>query len=302
MKVDLNILSHVALDDKIFFTENDEKQIKNQLGGPVSYASIVFPILSVNGRCITTFGKDIPEKYLEYFSNIKNCSFEYEYSAKTTRFLHKIYPKSRLLYLLDQANNMDEFIRKFQGGKGCLVSPIYHEFTLNAVDWARKEHDYLGVDVQGFMRGLDSENKIIPLYNPKFISDLTKEADIVKFSLKEASHFTQSKSYTEILEKLPSHCTQVVTLGEKGLLFSQKEKFYKLTALNKIERDSTGAGDVLMTGIIAKMIETDDLEKSIAFGMALAAEKVEMAEFHSLPIKNYDKSAEEILNTLEKIN
>ncbi|MCK5408989.1 MAG: hypothetical protein KAJ30_01885, partial [Candidatus Heimdallarchaeota archaeon] len=186
VKVDLNIISHVVLDDKIFFTKDEEKEVKNQLGGPVSFASTIFPVLSIKGRCMTTLGRDFPKVYLEYFSQIKNCHFEFDYSEKTTRFLHKIYENSRYLYLLEQASNLDEYITKFPGAKGCLISPVYHEVTSKTVEWACEEHDYIGVDVQGFMRGLDTKNKIIPLYNPQILADLTKDTSFVKYSLKEA--------------------------------------------------------------------------------------------------------------------
>jgi sugar/nucleoside kinase (ribokinase family) len=301
VKVDLNIISHAVLDDKIFFTETAKKEVKNQLGGPVSFASTIFPVLSIKGRCITTVGRDFPKEYLEYFSQIKNCCFEFDNSKKTTRFLHKIYENFRFLYLLEQASNLDEYITKFPGAKGCLISPVYHEVTSKTVEWACEEHDYIGVDVQGFMRGLDTNNKIVPLYNPQMLSELTKNTSFVKYSLNEAQHYTQKRSYIDVLEGLPSHNTQIVTLGREGLLFSKNEQYYKLSAPSRIERDPTGAGDVLVSGILSKLVETDDLEISIAFGMALAAEKVQMDRLESLASKDYMKIAETILESLEKL-
>ncbi|MCK4972370.1 MAG: hypothetical protein KAS52_03560 [Candidatus Heimdallarchaeota archaeon] len=301
MKVDLNIISHAVLDDKIFFTKDDKKEVKNQLGGPVSFASTIFPVLSTKGRCITTVGRDFPKEHLEYFSQINNCYFEFEYSEKTTRFLHKIYDNSRSLYLLEQATQLDEYIKRFSGAKGCLISPVYHEVTETTVEWACEEHDYIGIDVQGFMRGLDTKNKIIPLYNPQILADLTKNSSFVKYSLNEAQHYTQKKSYIEILEGLPSHNTQIVTLGREGLLFSKNELYYKLSAPSRIEKDPTGAGDVLVSGLLSKLVETDDLEISIAFGMALAAEKIQMDRLQSLASNDYMKIAETILESLERV-
>ncbi len=301
MNVDLNIISHAVLDDKIFFTKDEKKEVKSQLGGPVSFASTIFPVLSTKGRCITTVGRDFPKEYLEYFSQIKNCHFEFDYSKKTTRFLHQIYENFRFLYLLEQASNLDEHITKFPGAKGCLISPVYHEVTSKTVEWACEEHDYIGIDVQGFMRGLDTNNKIILLYNPQILAELTKNANFVKYSLNEAQHYTQKKSYIEILEGLPSQNTQVVTLGREGLLFSKNDRYYKLSAPSRIERDPTGAGDVLVSGILSKLVETDDLEISIAFGMALAAEKVQIDRLQPLASNDYMKIAETILESLERL-
>jgi len=301
VKVDLNIISHTVLDDKTFFTEDEKKEVKNQLGGPVSFASTIFPVLSIKGRCITTIGRDFPKEHLEYFSQIENCNFEYVYSEKTTRFLHEIYENFRFLYLLERASNLDEYITEFSGAKGCLISPVYHEVTSKAVEWACEEHDYVGVDVQGFMRGLDANNKIILLYNPQLLSELTKSASFVKYSLDEAQHYTQQKSYVDIMTGLPSHNSQIVTLGKEGLLFSKNGHYYKLSAPPRFERDPTGAGDVLVSGILSKLVETDDLEISIAFGMALAAEKVKLDRLQPLASNDYMKIAETILESLEKL-
>ncbi len=301
MKVDLNIISHAVLDDKIFITKDKNKEVKNQLGGPVSFASTIFPVSSIKGRCITTVGRDFPKEYLEYFSQIENCNFEYNFSNKTTRFLHKIYENSRALYLLEQASNLDDYTTNFSGAKGCLISPVYHEVTSKTVEWACEEHDYIGIDVQGFMRGLDTNNKIIPLYNPQILAELTKNASFVKYSLNEAQHYTQKKSYKEILEGLPAHNTQIVTLGSEGLLFSKNNLNYKLSAPSRMEKDPTGAGDVLVSGILSKLVETDDLEISIAFGMALAAEKIQMDGLQSLTSKDYMVIAEEILESMESL-
>jgi sugar/nucleoside kinase (ribokinase family) len=301
VNVDLNIISHAVLDNKIFFTKDDKKEVKNQLGGPVSFASTIFPVLSIKGRCITTVGRDFPKEHLEYFSQIKNCHFEFDYSEKTTRFLHKIYEDFRFLYLLKQASNLDEYVTKFPGAKGCLISPVYHEVTSTTIEWACGEHDYIGVDVQGFMRGLDTNNKIILLYNPQLLSELTKNTSFVKYSLNEAQHYTQKRSYIDIMEGLPSHNTQIVTLGKEGLLFSNNERYYRLSAPSRIERDPTGAGDVLVSGILSKLVETDDLEMSIAFGMALAAEKVQLDRLQFLASKNYIEIAETILESLVRL-
>ena len=48
-------------------------------------------------------------------------------------------------------------------------------------------------------------------------------------------------------------------------------------------------------------METDDLEISIAFGMALAAEKIQMDRLQSLASNDYMKIAETILESLERL-
>jgi len=125
VRVDLNIISHIVLDDKVFYTEHPPRKITEQLGGPAAYASMVIPLLQSNTQCITSIGKDFPEGYLLYLNSIKNYGLKIETSEKTTRFLHEIRHNRRTLYLLAQAQSLDNSLFVLEGGRMCLLSPVF---------------------------------------------------------------------------------------------------------------------------------------------------------------------------------
>ncbi|MHA2357956.1 MAG: PfkB family carbohydrate kinase [Candidatus Heimdallarchaeaceae archaeon] len=301
MTVDLNILSHVVLDNKIFFTEYPPKKIDSQLGGPASYASMVIPLLPIKAQCITSVGEDFPEGYRLYLSTVKNYSFLISTSKRTTRFLHEIYKDRRILYLHEQANPLDNLLIMQDGGRACLLSPVFKEISKFSVEWAIDNHNWVGVDVQGFSREKDESGKIYANFKRDFFSFVTNSVNFVKYSLNEAKNFTKKDSYPDILNKLPHNNVQIVTMGNKGLLYSDHGQFYKLTAPVQEVTDPTGAGDVMIAGFLTKFIETEELDLALAFGMALAAEKVTFSEIKTLTNKDYISIAEGILETKERI-
>ena len=301
VKVDLNIISHIVLDDKNFYTEQPPRKITEQLGGPAAYASMVIPLLQTNTQCITSIGRDFPEGYLLYLNSIKNYGLKIETSEKTTRFLHEIHHDHRTLFLLAQAQSLDNSLFLLEGGKACLLSPVYKEISRFSIEWSKDNHDWVGVDVQGFVRKKDENSKIYSYFDQSFFSYLIQKNDFIKYSLNEAMSYTKQKSYKEILDKLPKNNVQIVTLGNKGIIYSDKGHFFKLVAPTQEVKDPTGAGDVLITSFLTKYLETEEVDFSLSFGMALAAEKVQYSEIQVLPNKNYTSIAEKILESKKEI-
>ena len=301
MKADLNIASHIVLDDKIFHNETPARRINSQLGGPAAYASMAIPLLPIKAQCITSIGEDFPEGYLLYLSSIENYNIEISKSPKTTRFLHEIYKDYRILYLLEQAQILDQSLIYREGGKACLLSPVFKEISKISIDWAKDNHDCVALDVQGLMREKDDTNKITSKYDNRIFNELIKAVDFVKFSLTEAMSYTKQTSSIKILDNLPSNNIQIVTRGEKGIIYSEHGKHHQIETQIREEKDPTGAGDVLIASFIGKYLETSELDFSLAFGMAMAAEKVEYREIQQLPDIEYSKTAEQILETKKRI-
>jgi sugar/nucleoside kinase (ribokinase family) len=301
VKADLNIVSHIVLDDKIIHSLGPGKETFSELGGPAAYSTMAVPIINTKTRIITAIGKDFPEAFIHYLSSIQNLEIETLISENTTRFHHEIYPKHRILKLLAQAENIDDFVQKQKGAKACLLSPVYKEITKDTVSWAKDTHDLVGVDIQGFIRSTDEQNRIFWEYKRLELEWLIEQADFLKLSFHEAQPITHQSRVEEMLRKLPEENVNIITMGKGGLAYSHEGLFYRLYAPSVKERDPTGAGDVLMTAVLAKFTQTKDIGYSIAFGMALAAEKVKLQRIQSLPSKDYDEIAKDILSKKEQL-
>ena len=301
MSTDLNVISHLVLDDKEFLDVKPVKKEKSVLGGPPAYATMVTPLLSLKTRIITSVGKDFPEAYLLYLSSINRLELEILVGEKSTKFLHKIYKDRRTMFLLAHADNLDEFVEEQKGAKAALISPVFREISNLSVKWAKNNHEYVGLDVQGLVRNIDRNRKVILEFDNECVKSTIEDVDIVKFSLDEAEAFTLKKSYSDIFKSLPKNVTNVITSGTQGVVFNESDKIYRLKSPIRNELDPTGAGDVMMTGILAEIINNKDVGFCIAFGMALAAEKVQFSKIRTLSSKNYSQIAEEILSTKKLI-
>ena len=129
MNIDLNIVSHIVLDDKVFYTTDSITSIQEELGGPVSYASMVVPLMSRKVTGITSIGQNFPEKYIKYFESIDNYNLKFFLSKVTTKFLHKIKDQKREMFLHAKADNLDDFIQLQVGANSCLLSPVFDEIS-----------------------------------------------------------------------------------------------------------------------------------------------------------------------------
>ncbi len=297
----LTIVGHTVLDDKFFFYENQVKKIKNQLGGPCAYASVALSALSVETQCLTSVGKKFPQNYFELLFESKNVVFHFLSSEETTRFIHEIYPSERKMKLLSEAEKLDEFVTFFKPTEVCLISPVFREISLEGIQWMSKNYPLVVLDIQGLMRSTKSDGSIIIDYDRNILKGIIELADFTKYSKREASHFTGKNSFVEILNGLPQNNIQIVTDGMEGLYYSNNGEFFQLRTTKVEEVDPTGAGDVLMTGFLARFIETKDFEFSLSYGMALAAEKVTYSGIKPLPDKKYDEIAKKILETKVEI-
>ncbi|MHA1399947.1 MAG: PfkB family carbohydrate kinase [Candidatus Heimdallarchaeaceae archaeon] len=293
----MDIISHIVLDDKTFYTSSKPKSVKSQLGGPAAYSSLIFPFISSEVRVFSAIGADFPKSYLEYLTSFPNCQFHFLNSASTTRFKHEIFSNNRILHLLHAAIKLDDFVSEFKGGEGCLCSPVFKEIGWKALKWAREEHDFLAIDIQGFMRDKNHNNEIVYNFDPEELRKIMKYADFVKLSYDEAVILTNEKNPITILDKLPNNNVQIVTLGENGIVYSNKGKKFSLKAPKVVEKDPTGAGDVFISAFLAKFLETSELDFSLSYGIALATEAVSTEGVSSLPVKDYDKIARDVLNS-----
>ncbi|MCG3215858.1 MAG: hypothetical protein KAS63_04045 [Candidatus Heimdallarchaeota archaeon] len=301
MNIDLNIISHVALDDKVFYSEQTSRKVSSDLGGPISFATMIIPLINKKIVGITSFGKDFPKEHLQYLNSIENFQLKFFHSDETTKFLHEIYEEKRKLYLLSKAQKLDDFMQSQEGGKSCLLSPVFHEISESSIKWAIENHEIVGVDIQGFIRKIDSEKEISLSFDRKFISWLIQSVDIVKFSFNEAAKFTKKDSLKEIMSLLPQNNIQIVTMSEKGLAFSKNGRYFHMAAPVVKKKDPTGAGDVFMTYLLSEMDFQEDIEYLVAYGMALAAEKVKYQKIGALPAQKYEKITEEIMQTKKEI-
>ncbi|UJG44702.1 MAG: PfkB family carbohydrate kinase [Candidatus Heimdallarchaeum endolithica] len=292
----ITLISHLVLDDKIFFKEDKVKEEYNQLGGPATYGLLVRPFIKQKIKLLTSCSKDFPISKIQ--TNPKNITVIP--SKTTTRFKHEIFHSHRNLYLIDTAKELNTKIQTINTGKACLCSPVFKEISVDSVKHLTQNHEITVVDIQGFLRFREKNNLITFKFSKDEITEILKIADYVKLSYEEASIITQENTLTRIFTKL-GYESAIITLGKEGVAYKEEKRIFKIQAPLVEEIDPTGAGDVFITAFLGKLIETGEIDYAVAFGIALASHAVTTKGAEPLPKVNYKEIADELLSTKRKI-
>jgi len=296
MKHEITLISHLVLDDKIFYKENRVIEEYNQPGGPATYGLLVKQFIDHKIKLLTSCAEDFPISEIK--TEAKNITIIP--SETTTRFKHEIFNDYRRLYLLNTAKKLDSKIQTIDEGKACLCSPVFKEISTDSVKYLTKNHEITVVDIQGFLRFREKNNLITYKFSQDEIIDILKMADFVKISYDEATIITQERSLSRIFTKLGGK-SPIITLGKEGVAYKKEDRIFRIQAPLVKEVDPTGAGDVFITAFLGKMIETENIDYSIAFGIALSSHAVTTRGAEPLPKVNYEKITDQLLDTKSEI-
>jgi ribokinase len=110
------------------------------------------------------------------------------------------------------------------------------------------------------------------------LQDLLKSADIVIASESFAQAFDKSASLREICRTIRTYGAEiaVITLGEKGCVWSSEDSDGSMPAFPVEAIDTTGAGDVFHGAFIHGLLGNWGLEKTFRFAQAVSALQCQM--------------------------
>lgn len=107
------------------------------------------------------------------------------------------------------------------------------------------------------------------------LKKILKQVDILFLNQEEASLLTKIEynKDVEIFKKIDSICPgiAVMTKGPGGVVASDGKHLYQAGILDVEVIDRTGAGDSFSSGFLSEYMRSNDIEKSIQFGIANSA-------------------------------
>lgn len=103
-----------------------------------------------------------------------------------------------------------------------------------------------------------------------------KEADLIKISDEEAILLTGTRSLEEATENLMKRCYKaviVITLGKEGTRVLEKGNVYTVPSIKVNQKDSTGAGDAFVGGVLYSLSKDENIsyKEAVAFGNKVGA-------------------------------
>lgn len=264
--MDLVVLGHVAIDHVIF---PDKREIILP-GGAATAVATSAALSGAKVGLVTKVGKDFPKEWLNRLSEILNIRGVHILEGNTIH-IYMIYHEDGSVDApvdmgVAQKMGETETPKEYLNAKIFHISPIPPEEQLKVIN-----------RLKGKKISLD--------FNPTYMEDYKTKKDLMKEIIsrteiifpneREARTITGEKDLkkaAKILYEWGANLT-IITLGEKGALLYNGEKFTEFEALpiNEIV-DPTGAGDAFAGGFLAHYAKETPIEECIKQGLLRARE------------------------------
>jgi len=264
--MDLVVLGHVAIDHVIF---PDKREIILP-GGAATAVATSAALSGAKVGLVTKVGKDFPKEWLNRLSEILDIKGVHILEGNTIH-IYMIYHEDGSVDApvdmgVAQKMGETEIPEEYLNAKIFHISPIPPEEQLKVIN-----------RLKGKRISLD--------FNPTYMEDYKTKKDLMKEIIsrteiifpneREARTITGEKDLkkaAKILYEWGANLT-IITLGEKGVLLYNGEKFTEFEALpiNEIV-DPTGAGDAFAGGFLAHYAKETPIEECIKQGLLRARE------------------------------
>jgi len=286
LKQHILFIGHIAIDTVFKLG----KKTNPSLGGSVSYCSLSLREYDkdVNIGIISNFSKVLYKNSI--LKPLKNNNINLDglklVEKDPTKFVLKYINHSRKLKLKSRCpdlmfEDLPEELLNNPPDAVCFV-PICNEISYNFVfNMENQFRDvYYGIDLQGFIRKINSRGKIVLKRDDILIERLNKiikllgERLILKGSEEEMKLVSGKQDWNEIMDYFKQfNCISIMTLGESGSLVAKKDKkLIKIPAFQPDQViDETGAGDVYLAIFLYEFLNSDKSWKAIKNAAYLAS-------------------------------
>ena len=264
--MDLVVLGHVAIDHVIFL---DKREIILP-GGAATAVATSAALSGAKVGLVTKVGKDFPKEWLNRLSEILDIKGVHILEGNTIH-IYMIYHEDGSVDApvdmgVAQKMGETEIPEEYLNAKIFHISPIPPKEQLKVIN-----------RLKGKRISLD--------FNPTYMEDYKTKKDLMKEIIsrteiifpneREARTITGEKDLkkaAKILYEWGANLT-IITLGEKGALLYNGEKFMEFEALPISEIvDPTGAGDAFAGGFLAYYVKEKPIEECIKQGLLRARE------------------------------
>ena len=255
----LDVISHCTIDT---IEINDSKYVVP--GGPGCYCSLTARSLKFDVKLHTKFGSDFT---LSDYLTEKKIDFENSLSNElTTQFILQIVNSERTLFLKNKCEVIDNIVLDTDS---VIISPLFDEISLDLFEKVTNDASFVLLDPQGFLRRIDSENKIYLEHTDLNLSNVSA----IKVNSDELNALTNDSNLDGIKILQKKGIDNVILTDKQNISLLTGNKIYSI-ALPDIElNDTTGIGDIFSAAFCCTMLKEKDILWALSFagGAAQAA-------------------------------
>ena len=260
----LAVFSHCVIDT---IQINDSSY--QQIGGPACYCSMAAKNFKFDVDLFTRFGNDFPHK--DYLTKNKIHFQNALSSLPTTRFKILINGSERTLYLEKKSDQIEHF----DFNTDCtLISPVFDEISEKMFEQIKQNSNFVFLDPQGFLRRVDSNNKI---FLEKTNLDLSN-ISAIKVSPNEIKNLVGSTDENALKSLQKSGIEYVLFTNKRDISMLVKDRLYSITLPTKELFDTTGVGDIFTATFCSIMLKENDFFWAFCFAGGAAQAALESKE------------------------
>ena len=284
----LDIFSHCTIDT---IQINDSKYVVP--GGPACYCSLTARILKFDVRLHTKFGSDFP--FVNYFTEQK-IVFEDALSAKpTTQFILNLVNSERTLFLQNKCESISSITLDIDS---VIISPLFDEIPLELFEKIKKNANFVLLDPQGFLRRINSQNKIYLEQTNLNVSGISA----IKVNSDELRSLTNSSNIDGIKILQKKGIDNVILTDKQNISLLSENRIYSITLPDIELNDTTGIGDIFSATFCCTMLKEKDVLWALSFagGAAQAALESRQIGLEKIPSKGaIESNAYYFYNTIK---
>jgi len=301
LDVKYSVVGHLVIDRVI----RDGREYKS-LGGAAAYASIT----AVKNNCYTNIisrvGEDFPDEYILFLArNGIDVSLvkRVKYGSTSYKLIYR--DDDREIFLLSRCSSISpEDIPENFSSDIIHIGSVANEVPLNTFQKLCERGKMIVLDVQGFIRSVDDNGRIV---YKKWVNaeNFLDKVDIVHADYDEGKFITDKKSIVEIIERFIDYGVKIVliTLGRKGAYIGDRNSIFFIPSLVP-ERvvDETGAGDVYTTIFSLEYFIGKNIVEAASMAAGTVSFLVEEVGIYGIrPIDRCMERAREIMYRARKI-
>jgi len=284
----LDVISHCTIDT---IEINDSKYVVP--GGPACYCSLTARILKFDVRLHTKFGSDFP--LVDYLVEQK-IVFENALSTKqTTQFTLNLVNSERELFL---QNKCDPISNITLDADSVIISPLFDEISVELFEKIKNDASFVLLDPQGFLRRVNSENKIYLEQTDLNLSGISA----IKVNSDELRSLTNNSNLDGIKILQKKGIDNVILTDKQNISLLSENKIYSITLPDIVLNDTTGIGDIFSSAFCCTMLKEKDVLWALSFagGAAQAALESRQIGLEKIPSKGaIESNAYYFYNTIK---
>jgi len=284
----LDVISHCTIDT---IEIDDSKYVVP--GGPGCYCSLTARALKFDVKLHTKFGSDFI--YTDYLTNQK-IVFENVFSTEpTTRFILQLVNSERTLFLENKCEVINNVILDTDS---VIISPLFDEVSLEMFAKIKNDANFVLLDPQGFLRRVNSENKIYLEQTNLNLSNISA----IKVNSDELRSLTNSSNLDGIKILQKKGISNVILTDKQNISLLSENKIYSITLPDIELNDTTGIGDIFSATFCCTMLKEKDVLWALSFagGAAQAALESRQIGLEKIPSKGaIESNAYYFYNTIK---